>query len=140
MTFIKAIKLLMLRGKSFKNIFVDEVFLVNPYFIDIYQHFAPNASIYGLGDHKQIQTDFLGTAPQYKVEFTSEYLSYSVRVPKVVEEKIRHYIPEFRANKKKEGSLILKKFGDFAREAGDIMICATQNMKDYLIKNKQPLS
>ena len=140
-TFIKAIKLLLLRGPTFQNIFVDEIFLVNPYFLDIYQSLAPNATIVALGDPYQIKTDFEGTAPDYVIEETGKYVNASKRCPVAVEKYIKGYIPEFRANPSRPGKIQNMPFNkdSMHRTNGDAMLCATQEMKKFLMdKFEQP--
>lgn len=140
-TFIKAIKLLKFRGKSFDQIFIDEIFLVNPYFIDIYRHLAPNAAFLALGDQFQIKTDFQGTAPSYKIEMIDDlkYISESKRCPKSIEPFVRNYIPDFTANPSRIGKIIHGSLEKIQRFNNDIMLCATQKMKIYLEKElKQP--
>lgn len=136
-TFIKAFKLLYQKGKRYKYIFVDEVFLVNPYFLTIYQYLAPNASIVGLGDPYQIQADFTGTAPAYIVQQTDKYITTSKRCPLIVGDYIARYIPDFQANKQRKGELKKGDLDNITRYHDDVFLCATQKIKKWLKEVKE---
>lgn len=133
-TFYKAIRLLSKYGKRYRRIFVDEIFLVNPYFLNIYEYLAPNAIIYGLGDQYQIKADFTNTAPDWDIEMTGDYILTSKRVPQAVVKYIQPYIGGFVSSNKNEGSVTFDKLENLKADENDIILCATQKMKDWLVK------
>lgn len=132
-TFVKAISILADTRRDIRNVFIDEIFLINPYYVNIYKFLRPDAHFHALGDVFQIKTDFHGTAPEYRFVEKGPYLKHSKRVPACLDMAIGKYIPGFAGNKSKKNRMEMA--DELTLDAvgkHDLVVCHTQKVKAEL--------